>query len=278
MGHFPQSIPKDLMNVISTESWHCLSLDVEFSFWNRRNGEPVEPAAKMVQKCTRNNNRECIYRSATHHMLAVNILIAMPTFNYCVVVLDKYDSITDTGYLHTHRKVTAPLSLSSNLTKKLLLFQLHLINMATAVTPAPEREADDSMRIMRVMISSQGIEASRRRAAAPNVHGRIIIGLEELLVVGRLLTAFLVSFLASFLASFVFFVHDGHADWWPLSVILAIAVVWYSFSDRSEDEDVLHKLITEMLRAFLVCFLIEFVSIVYIGHAKWWPLWNYTIR
>ena len=62
MGHFPQSIPKDLMNVISTESWHCLSLDVEFPFWIRRNGEPVEPAAKMVQKCTRNNNRECIYR------------------------------------------------------------------------------------------------------------------------------------------------------------------------------------------------------------------------
>lgn len=62
VGHFPQSIPKDLMNVISTESWHCLSLDVEFSFWIRRNGEPVEPAAKMVQKCTRNNNRECIYR------------------------------------------------------------------------------------------------------------------------------------------------------------------------------------------------------------------------
>ncbi len=52
VGHFPQSIPKDLMNVISTESWHCLSLDVEFSFWIRRNGEPVEPAAKMVQKCT----------------------------------------------------------------------------------------------------------------------------------------------------------------------------------------------------------------------------------
>ena len=46
VGHFPQSIPKDLMNVISTESWHCLSLDVEFSFWIRRNGEPVEPVGK----------------------------------------------------------------------------------------------------------------------------------------------------------------------------------------------------------------------------------------
>ena len=107
---------------------------------------------------------------------------------------------------------------------------------------------------------------------AKTKNGKIIIGLEELLVVGRLLTAFLVSFLASFLASFVFFVHDGHADWWPLSVILAIAIVWYNLPEHSEDEDELHGLITEMLRLFLVWFLTEFVFIVYVGHAKWWPL------